>query len=904
MQVETVIVPELVDVKKRLRGCSKVAGGAPNSTQVHIRADIPPKGNELNNIPRRKEPPVSGGGGSKASRSAAQGFRAREKRRLARAASERSTLSNKSTSATQRSPSTGQYSREHLGRVNEQLAPVCVESLSNISDKETARGVFRPVGVDFRGHTRDDDNYDKNDVRPNLVRPNGALLNPLPNLEPYNARPGEHGWEYCKRHCISRDEIRRRPLDKEFASDARNSCVDNVEDGFPVGRRVSPNPRVLYDSGPVRDHHLVRQNQNEPRISPQDELTGSHSGPATNVSAGRADQQLESRRAANAPDARAICVSDTTVLPAPRGSFFQEGSARCPPVLRLGKEDQRRLDPTNVETQGREKRVSDPVNPIRRQDDGVLEVREDFRDWLSNNPLVRSHKTSLTLMKKESTISSEAQIRTLPCHFPQVDTINLEAVMARMNEKAKRRFGKIWRLTTGFDPASMAIANPMRCPTSDANQAVDNGLAVRLPADTPVTCHYFSVVEEKAAGDRRRPIHWAKPFNIHCANTEYEAQVDLQHFSRYFGRVEAEKGATFDLKAGFFQLKLPSPKLFTFVDEEGNVFGLSRLPMGICTAPELMQMVTSTLAGDPLHVLPKFKSQATTDVWIDNVLFTGSAKRVEASTAEFRKTVNECAATINWKDSEVTNNELDFIGMRFDFANHTVAMTDKNRAKIDRMSFATEMVFSKVETAVARLMYASSVTGVHLSKYYFALKFIRRRLSDLNRGNVTRASVVKIPPSVLEIFEKWRQEVLNSKPRRPPTHVGRHSHTMFTDSSKIGWGAVLIDDVTQQVRVVAGKWSTEEAQLHINVLEAKAVSKAMESFEGIEGSCVNLRIDNTSVVATVGKGYSKSRELNEEIRAIQMVAERRDIFLKKPVYVKSAENLADYWSRVFDERAG
>ena len=63
--------------------------------------------------------------------------------------------------------------------------------------------------------------------------------------------------------------------------------------------------------------------------------------------------------------------------------------------------------------------------------------------------------------------------------------------------------------------------------------------------------------------------------------------------------------------------------------------------MGISTAPEIMQIVTSTLAGDPIFCKPQFKSHALVDVWIDNVLYSGTAEKVQKSASAFKKTLGK-----------------------------------------------------------------------------------------------------------------------------------------------------------------------------------------------------------------------------------------------------------------------
>ena len=161
------------------------------------------------------------------------------------------------------------------------------------------------------------------------------------------------------------------------------------------------------------------------------------------------------------------------------------------------------------------------------------------------------------------------------------------------------------------------------------------------------------------------------------------------------------------------------------------------------------------------------------------------------------------------------------------------------------------MLMSELETNAARLMYGSSVMGVPLSSYYFALKFLRRKLSEINRETLCRDEQVNLPPSVLRSFKNWQNDVMARKRRQLPKLSGKKSFTLWTDASNLGWGAVLIDNDTQQVKVVGARWTEDEAMFHINILEAMAVKKALRAFQGLEGSVIQPRIDNTSVLASV-----------------------------------------------------
>lgn len=487
-----------------------------------------------------------------------------------------------------------------------------------------------------------------------------------------------------------------------------------------------------------------------------------------------------------------------------------------------------------------------------------------------------------------------------PVHLPSVAEVAVDELKSLMNEKTLARFKELWRITTEFDPRDVAVKNPMKCTVADARQAVTNGLAVALPAGTPVTCHSFAVLEEKLNPPmiRRRPINWAILFNLMCDEQGYKADVNLRHHSAYFDRVNSTCGATFDLKAGFFQVGLPSAHLFTYMDEDGNIYGLKRLPMGICTAPEIMQIITSTLAGDRLLVKNEYRSLAVVDVWIDNILFSGSADNVAASIASFKALVKKVNATINTNDSTEGSDILNFIGMKYNFKDHTIDLAPKNRAKIDAIAINDFMPIQELESATARLMYASSILAVPLSRYYFALKFLRRRLSDLNRNILTRSDTVELPQSVKKSFSSWKNDISFAKARKLPDYSGRRRYTLWTDASMVGWAGVLINEITQQAQIVAGKWPLP-CDTHINVLEAQAVVNSISQLRDLPNSVVQPKIDNTTVVSTVGKGYSHSEQVNKKVLEIQEISKRLNILLLRPVYVASIENIADHWSRHF-----
>ena len=79
-------------------------------------------------------------------------------------------------------------------------------------------------------------------------------------------------------------------------------------------------------------------------------------------------------------------------------------------------------------------------------------------------------------------------------------------------------------------------------------------------------------------------------------------------------------------------------------------------------------------------------------------------------------------------------------------------------------------------------------------------------------------------------------------------HPKDHSVQLSTDASNEGWGAHLEQTSTK------GLWSDREKRLHINVLELKAVSLALQSFKDqCQNQTVLFATDNSTVVAYINK---------------------------------------------------
>ncbi|KAK7200672.1 hypothetical protein NESM_000123800 [Novymonas esmeraldas] len=171
-------------------------------------------------------------------------------------------------------------------------------------------------------------------------------------------------------------------------------------------------------------------------------------------------------------------------------------------------------------------------------------------------------------------------------------------LMRRMAPEVRARLGELWEML-GITPDSTPGALPLKTINArDANTLFEAGIIVRA-SELPTTGWVipFSVVETKETGQRTRFIAWPKQKN---AADEYEADVPLGHASRHLEAVWSEGASTLDLRAPFYQVPLPQENAraaFRFKLADGTLVELCRLPMGCGASPEIMQILTSVLAG-------------------------------------------------------------------------------------------------------------------------------------------------------------------------------------------------------------------------------------------------------------------------------------------------------------------
>ena len=121
----------------------------------------------------------------------------------------------------------------------------------------------------------------------------------------------------------------------------------------------------------------------------------------------------------------------------------------------------------------------------------------------------------------------------------------------------------------------------------------------------------------------------------------------------------------------------------------------------------------------------------------------------------------------------------------------------------------------------------------------------------------------------------------------------RPSLSVTTDASLSGWGAFC------ESRTLAGVWTAEEAESHINVLELEAVVRAVRALrDHAQGTSFTVFSDNTTVVAYINRqGGTRPPQLCLKVWSFLLWCRRHDIVVRATHVAGKDNTLADALSR-------
>lgn len=224
------------------------------------------------------------------------------------------------------------------------------------------------------------------------------------------------------------------------------------------------------------------------------------------------------------------------------------------------------------------------------------------------------------------------------------------------------------------------------------SELVANLVEARLLEPGTVSSSFRLFASPKADG-RVRALYDLSPLTPHLSrpSCSLPRAIDL------LSRPDALYAVKIDLRDGFFHIPLhPALRPFMGVSYQGRTYRWTALPMGLATAPSIMQTVMKHVAALACERLPGIHAY----VYLDDFLFVAPSAELLAGVAPL---LTEWGLRINHAKSVLTpTHTLTYLGIKVDLLEKRLSITDKLR---DRVLQAISDVPNK------SLLYAQRLAG-------------------------------------------------------------------------------------------------------------------------------------------------------------------------------------------------
>jgi len=465
---------------------------------------------------------------------------------------------------------------------------------------------------------------------------------------------------------------------------------------------------------------------------------------------------------------------------------------------------------------------------------------------------------------RRSKLPTLLQLATLPLHVKPVQHMHLEVVYQLMTLEAAERV-RVLLATLDFDERAPATVPPkcFMAPMAHVERLIAADVGEKIGSIDSVDlskCNllkYFTVVEEKLHGDRLRPITWPE---LLLLLSTYISEHKLKNVFEYRQlALTGHKAATEDLQASFHQVLLGPKSNLVMIAEDGSVIRMKRMPYGADAASEIMHIIVSTLAGDPVYAKPveglsSYSYSRCNAVHIDNVFFGGPDADVRHH--YFLEQCSKARVQLNVEPGNAFLHEQTFVGMQLNTLSGTVALKKGYGDKIDIENLKTNEDFERV---MGKVLYAGAVLAVRWRDYIFLLKQYRRILSQCGRAADGWTEPCKLWASARKQLEDLVGIIRNNTPVKVLDSVKMSDSDepdaiVATDATPTSFGGVLMRRGHLPLAFGSHFNIDGKRPLEINFAEGTAALCMLTRFkEELRGKKVLVLIDNTSAMSRLAR---------------------------------------------------
>ena len=377
------------------------------------------------------------------------------------------------------------------------------------------------------------------------------------------------------------------------------------------------------------------------------------------------------------------------------------------------------------------------------------------------------------------------------------------------------------------------------------------------------------------------PGFYSRIFLVPKKNGKFRLILDLSLLNRYIEKqafkMETVKSVrqamrlndwavSIDLTDAYLHVPIhrQSRKYLRFVHED-QVYHFSALPFGMSLSPlifsKLMDVIAAFLRQRAISVFPYL------DDWLIKNLIHN---RLITQTKICIQTIQSLGFLPNLKKSDLfPAQKFTFIGMEF--------LTQQNLVRVpaDRVQNLV-LTIKKIMSAkhVSARTFLSLLGKLSAAADLVLLGRLHLRPLQMCLLSVWKPHILPLdhPISINGMIRSHLQWWIN--PIRFETGTSIHppdpKFFLYTDASHYGWGAHL-EPTTLSFH---GRWTENQSQLHINMLEMMAIRLALKQAKTfIHHSCIMISTDNTTVVSYINKqgGTHSPNLLRRSLENTQLV---------------------------------
>jgi hypothetical protein len=350
-----------------------------------------------------------------------------------------------------------------------------------------------------------------------------------------------------------------------------------------------------------------------------------------------------------------------------------------------------------------------------------------------------------------------------------------------------------------------------------------------------------------------------------------------------------------DIRKAYYHVRLAEDHMpyVRFVSSNGKVCQYRGLPMGVAPAPrlftKLLRSVLARLRGQGIRIVH----------YIDDFLVIASSReQCEREIFVVAELLVALGFWLNWEKSVLhPAQEIEFLGtiisstpLQFCVP---LAKLSKLRANI-RQFLHKELGTPRQAAALVGTIVSMTAALIPHPMHLRGLTMALQCMVDATEGSYATRTL--IPSRLREEFQQWEAgiQAWNGRSLIPPLCA---VHIQTDASTSMGWGGVRLDTGEW----AQGRWSAEERETSINLLELKAVEHTLKELQPPPGN-VSVECDNmTAVACLIGANRTRDPAILATCQRLRQLCDQRAWLISASYLPGRLNGRADHLSRVFED---